>query len=747
MTTRKLWLGFIAVMTISFGVLLYYGREIYREAPPVPEKVVTTDGELIFSGQEIKDGQNVWQSLGGHQLGTIWGHGAYQAPDWSADWLHKEAVFMLDAMATEAEGRKFDQLSDEQQAAFKIRLQKELRKNTYDPKTGIVTISPMRTKAIAANTNFYGGLFTNDPSLAHLRDAYSIPENSLKNEERVKLLNAFFFWASWACVTERPGKDITYTNNWPAEELVGNQPTGGMILWTGFSVIILIAGIGLMSLYYARKREESDDEVPKDYPLIKVKQTPSQKATLKYFWVVSLLFLVQIGLGIVTAHYGVEGHGLYGIPLGDWLPYSITRTWHTQIAIFWIATSWLATGLYYTPAISGIEPKYQKLGVDILFGALLVIVVGSLAGQWFGVMQKLGLVQNFWFGHQGYEYVDLGRFWQIFLFAGLFIWLFLMSRAMWPALKVKSENRSLLVMFLISTIAIATFYGAGLMWGRQTNLAIAEYWRWWVVHLWVEGFFEVFAVVVTAFLFVRMKLVKVNTATIAVLFTTVVFLTGGILGTFHHLYFTGTPTAVMAIGASFSALEVVPLVLMGFEAWENLRISRSVNWIKAYKWPIYFFIAVAFWNLVGAGIFGFLINPPIALYYMQGLNTTPVHGHTALFGVYGMLGIGLMLFVLRDLNTDAVWKEKPLSIAFWGMNIGLIAMVLLSMLPIGLLQTLASVKEGLWYARSAEFMQQDYMVTLKWLRAVGDTIFAIGTVALVWFIFGLKGGWSIVKNK
>jgi nitric oxide reductase subunit B len=317
---------------------------------------------------------------------------------------------------------------------------------------------------------------------------------------------------------------------------------------------------------------------------------------------------------------------------------------------------------------------------------------------------------------------------------------------MWPALKKKSENRSLLMMFLISTIAIATFYGAGLMWGRQTNLAIAEYWRWWVVHLWVEGFFEVFAVVVTAFLFVRMQIVKVSTATIAVLFTTAVFLTGGILGTFHHLYFTGTPTAIMAIGASFSALEVVPLVLMGFEAWDNLKISRSAPWIKAYKWPIYFFIAVAFWNLVGAGIFGFLINPPIALYYMQGLNTTPVHGHTALFGVYGMLGIGLMLFVLRDLNTDVVWKTKSLKIAFWGLNIGLVLMVLLSILPIGLLQTLASVKEGLWYARSAEFMQQDHMVILKWLRSIGDTIFAVGTVALAWFVFGLKGGWSIEKN-
>ena len=746
MTTRKLWLGFIAVMTISFGVLLYYGREIYREAPPVPEKVVTSDGRVIFSGQEIKDGQNVWQSLGGHQLGTIWGHGAYQAPDWSADWLHKEAVFMLDAMAMESEGKKFDQLNDEQQAALKVRLQKELRNNTYDPATGTVTISPLRALAIADNSKFYGGLFTNDPALEGLRDAYSIPLNSLKDYDRVKLLNAFFFWTSWACVTERPGNDITYTNNWPAEELVGNRPTGPMILWTGFSVIILLAGIGLMVLYYARRREEAEHEVPKTSPITKMLQTPSQKATVKYFWVVSLLFLVQIVLGIVTAHYGVEGQGLYGIPLSEWLPYSITRTWHTQIAIFWIATSWLATGLYYSVAISGIEPKFQKLGVDVLFGALLVIVVGSLAGQWMGVMQKLGLVQNFWFGHQGYEYVDLGRFWQIFLFAGLFIWLFLMGRAMLPALKKKSENRHLLVMFLISSIAIASFYGAGLMWGRQTNLAIAEYWRWWVVHLWVEGFFEVFAVVVTAFLFVRMQIVKVATATIAVLFTTVVFLTGGILGTFHHLYFTGTPTAIMALGASFSALEVVPLVLMGYEAWDNLKISRSASWIKAYKWPIYFFIAVAFWNLVGAGIFGFLINPPIALYYMQGLNTTPVHGHTALFGVYGMLGIGLMLFVLRDLNTDVIWKEKSLKIAFWGMNIGLITMVLFSVLPIGLLQTLASVKEGLWYARSAEFMQQDHMVTLKWLRAIGDTIFAVGTVALAWFIFGLKGGWSIEKK-
>jgi len=742
MNTKKLWISFILVMTISFAVLIYYGREIYRQAPPIPDKVMTADGTLLFTGQDIKDGQNVWQSMGGQEIGTVWGHGAYQAPDWSADWLHKEAMFMLNKYALASDSLTYDKVNTERQASLKIHLQKDLRVNSYQPDTKTLIVSKLRAEAIADNTKFYGGLFTNNPALASLRDAYAIPENSLKDPERVRQLNAFFFWISWACVTQRPGEAITYTNNWPAEELVGNRPTGELLLWTGFSVMMLLAGIGLMVWYYAKKRDEKEDEFPIKHPLLLATQSASQKATLKYFWIVSLLLLVQVIMGVITAHYGVEGHAFYGLPLGDWLPYSISRTWHIQIAIFWIATSWLATGLYYAPAISGHEPKFQRLGVNFLFIALLVIVLGSLAGQWMGVMQKLGFVQNFWFGHQGYEYVDLGRFWQIFLFVGLIIWLLLMGRAIWPALKKKSDNRSLLAMFLISTIAIAAFYGAGLAWGRQTNLAVAEYWRWWVVHLWVEGFFEVFAAVITAFLFVRLNIVKAATATSAVLFSTVVFLAGGILGTFHHLYFTGTPTAVMALGATFSALEVVPLVLMGFEAYDNLKITKMAEWTKAYKWPIYCFISVAFWNLVGAGIFGFLINPPVALYYMQGLNTTAVHGHTALFGVYGMLGIGLMLFVLRDMDKTVVWKDRYIKFAFWSINIGLATMVLFSVLPIGLAQTVASVKEGLWYARSAEFLHQPYMITLKWMRVFGDTLFAAGTLSLVWFIFGLKGGWS-----
>lgn len=734
---KKLWIAFTLVMSISFAVLIYYGYEIYQQAPPLPEKVVTVEGEVLFTRQDIKDGQNVWQSMGGHEVGTVWGHGAYLAPDWTADWLHREALFILNKWSKADFNQSFNKINGEQKAALEKRLQNELRKNNFDPKTQILTISALRKEAIDHLRDYYTSLFTDGPELDQLRSDYAIPKNAIKNSKRMQQMTNFFFWAAWACVTERPGQSITYTHNWPPDNQVGNKPTGDLILWTGFSVVMLLIGIGILIFYHVSTKEEEGPAAPKEDPLMRQNITPSMQAVKKYLWIVNLLILLQVLLGVITAHYGVEGNGFYGFPLADYFPYSITRTWHVQLAILWIATAWLATGLYIAPSLSGKDPKFQKLGVNLLFYALLIIVLGSMAGQWMGIMQRLGFVNNFWFGHQGYEYVDLGRFWQIFLFAGLLIWLLLMARPILPVLRRKTEEKHLLILFLVSCTAIALFYGAGLMWGRQTNLAIAEYWRWWVVHLWVEGFFEVFATVVAAFLFLRMGLLQTKTATNSVLFATIIFLTGGILGTFHHLYFTGTPKAIMALGATFSALEVVPLILIGFEAFHNYRISKATEWLKDYKWPIYYLLSVSFWNFLGAGIFGFLINPPIALYYMQGLNTTAVHGHTALFGVYGMLGIGLMLFVLRSLYRHSKWNEKLLGFTFWSINIGLVLMVVLSLLPVGLLQTVASVNQGMWYARSAEFMQLPHMYVFKWLRVAGDTVFAIGTITLCWFVFGL----------
>lgn len=737
-TTRRLWLGLAALLIVGFGTLLWMGGEIYRQAPPMPEAVVTADGTTVYTRADIERGRQVWQSIGGQQLGSIWGHGALVAPDWTADGLHRETVAWLDLRAQSAYAKPYDALGEGDRAKLQAELKPLIRSNTYDASTRRIVISDERAQAIAQVAAHYSSLFSNDPATHALRETYAMRENTIPDAAHRRAIGAFFWWASWATVTNRPDQAVSYTQNWPYEPLVGNTPTPSSFLWTVFSVIFMIAGIGLLGWHYAVWHgKEAPATPPAIDPLRALVPTPSMKATAKYFWLVLALFLVQILLGATTAHYQVEGQQAYGVAISDVLPYSLTRSWHTQLAVLWIAVAWLATGLYIGPAVSGREPKFQRLGVNVLFTCLLIIVVGAFTGQWFAVMQKLGLDNNFWFGHQGWEYTDIGRFWQWFLFIGLLLWLFLVGRALWPALRRKDEMSSIIGLLFLSTVAIGLLFGAGLMWNEHTHISMVEYWRWWVVHLWVEGFFEVFAAAVISFIFVKLGLIRGKTATINVLFATIIFMAGGILGTFHHLYFTGTTTAVIALGASFSALEVVPLALIGLEAYDTWKHGRATPWMQRYRWPILFFLSVSFWNLVGAGLFGFLINTPLALYYMQGLNLTPLHGHTALFGVYGMLGIGLLLFCVRGLKPEAVWNEKLLSGSFWTLNIGLTLMAVLTLLPMGLLQLRAALEHGYWYARSAEFMGKPIFDLLVWMRVPGDTIFSIGAILVSWFVLRL----------
>ena len=741
---RRLWVLFGLTVFAAFFILGFFGREVYRQAPPIPAAVRTTDGTLVMTQDEILTGQTVWQSTGGQQLGSIWGHGAYQAPDWTADWLHREAVVLLDTFSRQSFGVAYGDANAEQQAVLQARLRAELRTNTFDAATGVVTISPARAAAIAQVAAHYDGLFGGAPALASLREDYAMQDVVVPDAQRRQLLTKFFFWTSWAAATTRPGTTITYTNNWPHEPLIGNEPSAANVLWSIASVILLLAGVGALAWWMAFRRDADDEiaEAPASDPFTGLTLTPSMRAVAKYVGVVVALFVVQVLLGALTAHYTVEGQSFFGLPIANILPYNLTRTWHIQTAMFWIATAFLAAGLFLAPAVGGHEPKYQRLGVNVLFGALLVVVTGSLAGEYLAIHQVLPLEQSFWFGIQGYEYVDLGRVWQIALFAGLAIWLGLMLRALAPALRQKAETSSLVWMFTFATAAVGLMYGAGFFVSAKTHLTVMEYWRWWVVHLWVEGFFEVFATAAIALIFARMGLVKAGHAGAAVIGSSALFLFAGIPGTFHHLYFSGTPTSIMAVGAAFSAMEVIPLVLIGFEAYQTSRMQTAAGWMSRYKWPVTFFVGVAFWNLVGAGVFGFLINPPIALYYMQGLNTTPVHAHTALFGVYGLLALGLMLVVARLLTLGRVWNERWLAAGFWAMNIGLGLMVGLSLLPIGILQAYASVETGLWYARSADFLQQPLIEGLRWMRIVGDTVFLAGVGAFTWFMAGLWFGWS-----
>lgn len=730
---RKLWWTLIAVLVVTFSILGFYGTEFYRKPPPIPTQVVSTSGAVLMTRDDILDGQTAWQSTGGMQIGSIWGHGAYQAPDWSADWLHRELTTWLDLTARETEGKPFDALQPGEQAKLTYWLKQEYRRNSYDPDTGILTVSDRRAQAMAKVADYYQRLYGNDPALTRQRDNYAMKENTLPNPERREDLSHFFFWTAWATATERPGTKATYTNNWPPEPLIGNHPTPENIMWSLACVMILIAGVGSLIWGWAFLRShEPEPQAPARDPILSIGLTPSQQAVGKYLFVVMALFVFQVFIGGFTAHYTIEGQSFYGIHVSQWFPYSLSRTWHIQSAILWIATAFLAAGLFLAPVINGgKDPKHQALGVHILFAALLIVVVGSFAGNYFAIAQIMPSELNFWLGHQGYEYLDLGRLWQIALFIGILFWLLLMLRAMVPAMR-GGGDKNLVALMCVSVVAIGLFYGSGLFYGERTHITIMEYWRWWVVHLWVEGIFEVFATTALAFIFASMGLVSRRIATAAALASASLFMVGGVPGTFHHLYFSGTTTPVMAVGAAFSALEVVPLIVLGYEAWEHWSYKDRAPWMQRVKWPLMCFVAVAFWNMLGAGVFGFMINTPVALFYLQGLNTTAVHAHAALFGVYGFLSLGFVLLVLRYLRSDILFNDRLMEIGFWGLNAGLVLMIFTSLLPVGLFQFQASTSVGMWYARSDTFLQQPFLETLRWIRTFGDVVFIVGAVAVAW---------------
>jgi nitric oxide reductase subunit B len=730
------WLGLVFVL--SFGALGYLGWQIYQSAPPIPSAVVSASGDVLFTGEQVQRGQQVWLASGGQQQGSVWGHGAYVAPDWSADWLHREAEALKALRTREIAGNA--EPTAAQRGAAQATLQEEMRRNTHDAATGRVTVSDARAKVIRDVAAHYDALFGNAASLSTLREQYAMRDNTLPDAADRAALTAFFFWSAWSAATDRPGESgLSYTSNWPHEPLVGNTLTGSAAMWSMVSVILLLAGIAAMLWLHGAGRHEPQPQPPAADPLLGATATPSMKAVRKYFFAVAGLLLLQIGMGIVTAHYAVEGNSFFGLPISELLPYVTSRTIHTQVGIFWIATAWLATGLYIAPLLGGREPRFQKLGVDFLFWALIAIVVGSTATGWLGTLQRSGTDFSFWIGNQGLEFTSMGRVWQMLLFVGLLLWAVLLGRALWPALKTPSESRGLIAMVFLSATCIGGFYATSLTWGQKTHYAMVEYWRWWLVHLWVEGFFEVFATAVIALIFTKLGLVRATSANRAIVAETIVFLFGGILGTLHHLYWTGTPTSVIAVGSVFSALEVVPLTLIGLEALQTWRRTQGTPWLAAYKWPVLCFVAVGFWNTVGAGLLGFAINPPASLYYVQGLNMTPAHGHAALFGVYGMLGIGLMLFCLRGLYARHLHADGLLKPAFWGLNVGLAMMVFMSLLPAGIYQAWASITRGLWYARSPEIVHSGVMEALVWLRVPGDVLFAAGAVFLSLYVLRLLG--------
>jgi len=732
LTAPKTRAVFLFILVLSFGVLIFGGHLINRHKPPIPSAVKSPQGEVIFSRDDVVNGQNYYFSRGGQHIGTIWGHGSYLAPDWSADFSHRMGLYLAARyqgltpdQAANFSQKDFDSLDEITQATLKAHVKKELKQNRYDPEKDELVFTPNQREAFDVLKSYYTTLFKNG------NEDMGLQPGIVRSDDEGHILTSFFAWLSWAAFTNRLNDDVTYTSNWPYDPLVGNEPVPSALIWSIVSIIILIFAIAGVLFFYRRYIGEEDYEI-KEKPFLEPDPTGSQKATLPYFIAAMILFLLQIGMGSMTGHFTVEGTRFFGIPLGEYFPYAATRTWHLQLAIFWIATCFLAAGLFVGPYV-GMEPKNQWKWVTILFAAIVLVVVGTLGGTWASVQGFFG-GEGFLLGHQGYEFIELGRLWQILLSAGMVVWLALVYRAIAPALRKEDDKGGLTHMLLYSSVAIPLFYMAALFYGKGSHLSDAEYWRWWVVHLWVEGFFEVFAAVVLAFILSRIGVVSERYALVTVYASVFLYLCGGIIGTFHHLYWAGTPLPIIALGGVFSALEVVPLAMLGFEAAHNLSAVEKSGENYAYKWPIYFFLAVAFWNVVGAGVFGFLINPPIVLYYIQGMNTTPLHAHTALFGVYGFLAIALMLFSLRHIIARHAWSDRMLKWSFWGLNIGLVTMTVFTLIPSGFYQIYFAVKYGIWYARSPEITSSMIMKTFAWLRVGPDLVFFAGAAILFTFV-------------
>jgi nitric oxide reductase subunit B len=715
----------------AFTVLLFGGAKIDENKPPIPGRVVDPAGQVVFTGEDVVAGQKLYLARGGQAVGSVWGHGSYLAADWSADALHRTALATaglalgLDpAAAGRFSQQDLEALDPGEKGRVGAVVKQELKANRYDAASDTLTLSAGQAAAIPALTAHYHELFTKGD------DLQSLPANWLKSPEEARRITAFFFWTSWAAGTNRPGETHTYTANFPYDPLAGNEALPSALVWSIVSVVLLIAGTGLAIYLWMKMRDGEEEDAPVFARLEQPSPTPSQRATLPYFLIAIVLFVLQAVLGSVTAHFAVEGNKFYGIDLSQILPYAATRTWHLQLAVFWIATCWLATGLFIGPAVGGREPRGQKALVLTLLGALVVVVVGSLTGTWAGIVGKM---DNWLVGNQGYEYIELGRVWQVALIAGMVLWLVLVARAIKPALKAEGDRGGLTHLLLYASVSIPLFYSVGLFYSPGTHMSVADYWRWWVVHLWVENFFEVFATVALAFVLGRMGAVKPAAALRATYFSIILYLGAGIVGTMHHLYFAGTPLFITALGATFSALEIVPLTLLGFEVFHTLKLAKEKD-AAPYRWPLLFFVAVAFWNLVGAGVFGFLINPPIVLYYAQGINTTPIHSHGALFGVYGFLAIALTLFSMRHIVRKEAWSDGLLKGAFWGLNVGLASMMAFSLIPSGFYQFLEAIRHGLWYARSPAVTHSEFIQTVTWLRAVPDAIFLAGALCLVAFV-------------
>ena len=721
----KGWIqGVVLVMLFGFTVMGLLAYCTYTDSMPQPQRVVTADGETLFTTEDITEGQKLFQARGLMEYGSILGHGGYLGPDFTAEYLRMEATSIKGQLAARG-------VDDPATATRDM-----LRTNRYDPSTGTLVWTDEQVRAYNEAVEHYTAMFGPE---AH---SHGLKPDLITDPVQVRQITAFFGWTAWGSAAQRPGLDYSYTNNWPPEQLVDNHATGDLMIWSVISLIVLIGGIGIMFAVYGRwsrrigwRSEES--------PALSFRQpgeiglTRSQRVIAWYVFVISALFLVQTLLGALAEHYRADVLSFFGLDLGRILPFSLARTWHVQLSLFWTAIGLLAAGLFLTPFIARREPRKQHVLVWILFGAATAVVVLSCLAE--GASQhglswaKGPLLSQQW------EYLDLPFVFQVLLTLALFGWVLII----WRAMRGRLHNEHVANMpwlFMFAALAIPAFYAVGMMARTGTHVTVAEFWRFWVVHLWVEDFLELFTTVMVAYVFVLLGVVRERIALGIIFMDVILYSAGGVIGTMHHLYFSGTPVEHMALGAFFSAAEVIPLTFLTVEAWAFMQLGANRQGREAkpfpHRWAVMFLMSVGFWNFLGAGVFGFLVNLPIVSYYQIGTALTANHAHAAMMGVYGFMALALGMFALRYLVPADKWPERLAKTSFWSLNIGLAWMCFATLLPLGILQLRYSVGAGYYEARRLTYITNTVNTIIEWGRMPGDLVFIIGGVLpYLWIAF------------